>query len=76
MVKKTVCIRDIKDVQEFNSICSRFREDVDLAQGRYNVDAKSIMGIFSLNLAEKIDLIVYTEDEQKVTEAFAGFLAK
>lgn len=76
MIRKTVCIKDIKEVQEFNKICTRFTGDVDLVQGKYTIDAKSIMGIFSLNLAEKMDVIVYTEDEQHVNDVFAGFLAE
>ena len=47
----------IQDVQAFVNIVNRYDIDVDLASGRYIVDAKSIMGIFSLDLLKPITLI-------------------
>ena len=46
--------------------------EVDLVSGRYAVDAKSIMGIFSLDLSNAIELIAYTDD----TEALFGQISK
>ena len=45
----------------FNDI-SKFDYDFDLVSGRYVVDAKSIMGIFSLDLSKPIDLNIHTEE--------------
>lgn len=40
--------------------------DVDLVSGRYVVDAKSFMGIFSLDLSKTLDMVIHTtEDEAK-----------
>ena len=41
---------------------SSFNYDIDLISGRYVVDAKSIMGIFSLDLSKPIDLNIHAED--------------
>lgn len=74
MVKKEVVIKDFKAVQEFNRICSHMDYDLDLNQGRYTVDAKSLMGIFSLDLEKELVLIADTENEAEVEEKFAAFL--
>ena len=45
MVKRNIVLGNVANVQEFNRICGHMDFDVDLAQGKYLVDAKSIMGI-------------------------------
>ena len=50
MVSKKIKLAGIEQVQTFNQICSRCEYNVDLKQGKYLVDAKSIMGIYSLNI--------------------------
>ena len=51
----------ISDVKEFADIVSAFDYDIDLVSGRYIVDAKSIMGIFSLDISKPIDLNIHAE---------------
>lgn len=75
MIQKHVQLNNMKDVDAFNKICSKFDCDVDLQAGKYYVDAKSIMGIFSLDLERPLTLLVDTDDEAAVTEAFKAFLA-
>ncbi len=74
MVKLSVKIVSMQDADKFNKICSKFGCDMDLQSGKYYVDAKSIMGIFSLDLSQPLVLNADTEDEQKVKEAFAEFV--
>ncbi|WAJ22334.1 HPr family phosphocarrier protein [Lacrimispora xylanolytica] len=74
MIKRVVKIPSISAVQEFNRICSHFNCDMDLSQGKYTVDAKSIMGIFSLNLEETLVLVANTEDEELVDEKFSKYI--
>lgn len=52
----------INDVKNFVNTVTRFDFDVDLVSGRYAVDAKSIMGIFSLDLAKPIKMEIYSDD--------------
>ena len=52
----------IKDVQRFIQTVIAFDMDIDLSSGRYVVDAKSIMGIFSLDLSDPINLNIHTDD--------------
>ena len=62
MKKVTVSLASINDVKSFVNIVSKYDFDVDLISGRYVVDAKSIMGIFSLDLSNPIDIEGMTDD--------------
>lgn len=68
----TVKIRlaTIADVRDFVNIVNRTDCDIDLVSGRYVVDAKSIMGIFSLDLMNPIELTAQTEDEAILKDLF------
>ena len=57
-----IMIDSINDVKDFVNIVSKYNFDVDLISGRYVVDAKSIMGIFSLNLSKPIKIEVHNDD--------------
>ena len=61
---KTLVIKldTINDVKNFVNIVSKYDFDMDLMSGRYAVDAKSIMGIFSLDLAKPIKMEIYSDD--------------
>ena len=55
-------VKEIKDVYTLVNILIGFRGDVDLESGRYKVDGKSILGIFSLDLRQPIKLTYESED--------------
>jgi phosphotransferase system HPr-like phosphotransfer protein len=54
MSSLTIQLRTIADVKEFVRIVNGYEFDIDLSSGRYVVDAKSIMGIFSLDLGKPL----------------------
>ncbi len=56
-----IMLRSINDVKDFVNIVNRYDFDVDLTSGRYIVDAKSIMGIFSLDLSKPIKVEAHTD---------------
>ena len=58
-----VCLDSIDKVKGFVNDISRFNTDFDLISGRYVIDAKSIMGIFSLDLSKSIELTIHESDE-------------
>ena len=58
-----VCVDSIDKVKGFVNDISRFNTDFDLISGRYVIDAKSIMGIFSLDLSKPIELTIHESDE-------------
>jgi hypothetical protein len=54
-------IDTLADVREFVNKVVMIEYEVDLQQGRYTIDAKSIMGIFSLDLMNPITVIAHTD---------------
>ncbi len=56
-----ISLNSIDKVKSFVNDVTKFDYDFDLVSGRYVIDAKSIMGIFSLDLSKPIDLNIHTE---------------
>ena len=52
----------IDQVKRFVDLVSKIEGDVDLLSGRYTIDAKSIMGIFSLDISKPMELRIYREE--------------
>jgi phosphotransferase system HPr-like phosphotransfer protein len=77
MFTTTVYLPEIADVAEFVNIMSQFRFEALLQVGSYSVDAKSIMGIFTLDREQPLQLEAGTDDEAqiaKLTQAIGRFL--
>lgn len=68
LLKKKVNIGTIDKVKEFVNLTSKTPLDVDLVSGRYIIDAKSIMGIFSLDLSKNIDLYIHADNEEEAED--------
>ena len=66
----------VENVNKFVNIVSRYPFDMDLRAGRHVVYAKSILGIFSLDLSRPISLEVYSDDCDKLLEEIKPFLAE
>lgn len=56
-----VTLNSIDKVKTFVNLVSRYNSDFDLVSGRYVIDAKSIMGIFSLDLSKPIELNIHDD---------------
>ena len=72
-----ILLDSIDKVKSFVNLIAKFDFDFDLISGRYIIDAKSIMGIFSLNLSDPIELSIHTNDPaeyEKVKEAITPYL--
>ncbi|HIZ08225.1 MAG TPA: HPr family phosphocarrier protein [Candidatus Eubacterium avistercoris] len=70
-----ISLNSIDKVKSFVNAITQFNFDFDLISGRYVIDAKSIMGIFSLDLSKPIDLAIHTEDDlDKVMEVLKPYL--
>lgn len=74
MKETTILLSSIEAVKEFNRIVTFYDGDVDLVSGRYIIDAKSIMGIFSLDLSKPINIQVYGEDPAALIEQLKPFV--
>ena len=58
-----ISLNSIDKVKAFVNSIAQFDSDFDLVSGRYVIDAKSIMGIFSLDLTKPIDLNIHSDNE-------------
>jgi len=64
----------VENVNKFVNIVSHYPYEMDLRAGRHVVDAKSILGIFSLDLSRPITLEIYSDDCQDLLQEIAPFL--
>ncbi len=71
-----VNINTINDVKNFVSIVSRCDYDVDIVSGRYAIDAKSIMGIFSLDLSKELTLNIHSDDCADFLDEIKDYIVK
>ena len=73
---KTVKLRlsSIEAVREFVEIARQFEGEIDLSSGRYIVDAKSIMGIFSLDLMNPITLTAHSDNCDKLIDSLKPYI--
>jgi len=72
----TIKLSTISDVRDFVAIVTKYPNDIDLSSDRYVVDAKSIMGIFSLDLLKPITLTAHGNDTDALIEALDRFIVK
>ena len=71
-----VMLGTINDVKEFVNVVTKYDFDVDLVSGRYAVDAKSIMGIFSLDLSKPIRVDIHYDDAGEFLAAVKKFVVE
>lgn len=64
MITRTLNLNEVEKVQRFVANTARHDFDIDLVSGRYIIDAKSIMGVFSLDLSKPIDVRINAEETQ------------
>lgn len=70
----TVLLSSINEVKNFVNIVSKYDCEIDLTSGRYVVDAKSIMGIFSLDLSKPITVEIHSDDCANVLEDLKPYI--
>lgn len=71
-----IALNSILDVKEFVNIVNKCSYDIDLSSSRYVVDAKSIMGIFSLDLSKPIKVDVHTDDCDDLLSELKKFIVE
>ncbi|GAA6491938.1 MAG TPA: HPr family phosphocarrier protein [Candidatus Bariatricus faecipullorum] len=73
-----ISLNSIDKVKAFVNEITKFDYDFDLVSGRYVIDAKSIMGIFSLDLSKPIDLNIHADgaDVDNIVAALDTYLVK
>lgn len=73
-MKCRIKLNGINDVKEFVNITFKAKHDVDLICGKYYIDGKSIMGIFSLPLDQPIEMQLDDEDAKMLKSQFDKFV--
>ena len=69
-------LNSVDKVRAFVHSVNRFNAEFDLVSARFVIDAKSIMGIFSLDLSKPIDLTIYNDDDTEILESLKPFLVQ
>ncbi|MBR4029878.1 MAG: HPr family phosphocarrier protein [Clostridia bacterium] len=69
-----IMLNSINDVKNFVNTVNKYDFDVDLTSGRYVVDAKSIMGIFSLDLSKPIKVEVFSDEPGAFMDEMKAFI--
>ncbi|MCQ2770266.1 MAG: HPr family phosphocarrier protein [Clostridia bacterium] len=76
MKTTTIKLSSIEAVRDFVDIVRKYECDIDLSSGRYLVDAKSIMGIFSLDLMNPIKLTVHSDDCEGIFDEIKAYIVE
>lgn len=76
MTTVNICLDSIDKVKSFVNEITKFDSDFDLISGRYVIDAKSIMGIFSLDLSKPIELTIHSDNTDDILNTLASYIVK
>ena len=76
MKEMKIALSNVQDIRDFVNEVILVPYEVDLLQGRYTIDAKSIMGIFSLDLLSPITLVAHTDAPEALFEKIEKFATR
>ena len=76
MISYEIFLKSIVDIKNFVNVVNTYDFDIDLESGRYTIDAKSIMGIFSLDLSKPINMHVHSDDAAKIEADLQSYITK
>lgn len=71
-----ISLNSIDKVKSFVNDITKFDYDFDLVSGRYVIDAKSIMGIFSLDLSKELTLNIHSDDCADFLDQIKDYIVK
>ena len=75
-MEKTIYLKTISDVKKFVNIVTKCSYDVDLISDRYVIDAKSIIGIFSLDLSKPIKIVTNGNEGEEILDELKEFICE
>ena len=73
MLEKTIILKDFEAVKRFVDIANEKPYDIELLLGKYVVNAKSIMGVFSLDLTKPLVMVAHTDSPAELLRQIAPF---
>lgn len=62
----TVILNNYNNAQKFNNVVNTFNDDIDVIKGRYIIDGKSLMGLFTLDLSKPVDVVLWSDDRNDI----------
>ena len=71
----TVTLTQVNEVQQFVNLVSRFPFDVDVVSGRYTVNAKSLLGVYSLDLGRPLQVLLYSDDCEELKKQLEPYMS-
>ena len=74
MLEKTIILKDFSAVKEFVEIANSKDYDMELMYGKYVINAKSIMGVFSLDLTKPVVLVAHCESSGELLRQIKKFI--
>lgn len=73
MLEKTLILNSFDEVKRFVDLASSKEYDIELMSGKYIVNAKSIMGVFSLDLTKPVVMVAHCEDVTELSRQVEPF---
>ena len=73
MYKSTIHLASIDAVKKFIALTNKYPFPINLTTDKYKIDAKSSMGVFSLDLSKPVTIEVEADDCQKFMEELRPF---
>lgn len=70
----TISLTQVDQVKRFVNLVAQAPYDVDMVSGRYTVNAKSMLGIYSLDLSKPIQVLIYSENCEELKKELAEFM--
>ena len=74
MTERNIKLNTIEDVKKFVGVVFRYEYDVDVVSGRYAVDAKSILGLFSIDLSKEVVMKVHSSECHELLNELKDFI--
>lgn len=74
MVEAKIMLASIDDVKSFAALANTKNYDVDITSGKYLINAKSIMGIFSLDLTRPLNVVAYCDDDAAFSKQIEPYI--
>lgn len=70
----TISLTQVNQVKQFVNLAGQVPYDVDVVSGRYTVNAKSMLGIYSLDLSKPVQVLIYSDDCEDFKKELKGFM--
>lgn len=68
MIKAYISLNNIEKLKQFVNDISKIDANIDAIHGRYVIDAKSFLGLMSLDLERPVEIVLHSEDEETINK--------